>query len=129
MNLIIFLNCPENLSELPVKAFYRFVINHEPITEGGNEALFDNLPQHSLLTAAVMPPESWLVEAIEAKHDLDNIKLAEQGNVRAVYSLKNLLLEGHCSEAQSGAPPRGMQIELSNGKKSRDTIVMANLGY
>ena len=27
MNLIIFLNCPENLSELPVKAFYRFVLS------------------------------------------------------------------------------------------------------
>jgi len=130
MNLIIFLNCPESLSELPVKAFYRFVLSPEPTTEGKKlEALFDNLPQHSLLTAAVMPPESWLVEAIEAKHDLDNIKLAEQGNIRAVYSLKNLLLEGHCSEAQSGAPPRGMQIELSNGQISRDTIVMANLGY
>ena len=55
---------------------------------------------------AIMPPESWMVAAIEAKHDLDNIKLAEQGDVTASYQLKHILVEGHCSETQTGAPPR-----------------------
>ena len=39
MNLTIMLNCVDNLSELPVKAFYRFVLNHEPA------ASVDKLPK------------------------------------------------------------------------------------
>ena len=75
MNLKIFLSCQENLSELPVKSFYRFMINHEPVFgSGGPQVLFPNLPQHSLLSMKVVPPESWLIAAVDAKHDLDNIK-------------------------------------------------------
>ena len=54
MNLKIFLSCQENLSELPVKSFYRFMINHEPVFgSGGPGVVFPNLPQHSLLSMKV----------------------------------------------------------------------------
>jgi len=131
MNLTIMFNCVDNLSELPVKAFYRFVLDAEPAAtvEQRPQAKFDTLPHHSLLTMAIMPPESWMVAAVEAKHDLDNIKLAEQGDVTASYQLKHILVEGHCSETQTGAPPRGMQIEMTDGRSHVDTLVMANLGY
>ena len=74
-------------SELPVKAFYRFVLDAEPPTkiEDAARADFSTLPQHSLLTMAVMPPESWMVAAVDAVHDLDNIKLAEQGEVSIIF--------------------------------------------
>ena len=74
MNLKIFLNCQEGLSELPIKSFYRFVLDSEPIFEtNGPRALFSNLPQHSLFTMAIVPPESWMVAAVEAEHDLGKI--------------------------------------------------------
>lgn len=47
------------------------------------------------------------------------------------YELEYLLLEGHCFEANTGSPPRGLQITLGVESKPVmvDTIVMANLGY
>lgn len=41
------------------------------------------------------------------------------------------MLEGHCFEATSGSPPRGLQITLGTERQPVivDTIVMANLGY
>lgn len=47
------------------------------------------------------------------------------------YELEYLLLEGHCFEAMTGNPPRGLQITLGTEKQpvKVDTIVMANLGY
>ena len=51
--------------------------------------------------------------------------------MEAVYELEYLLLEGHCYEADSGQPPRGLQFILGRTDKPDsavfDTIVMANL--
>lgn len=49
----------------------------------------------------------------------------------SVYELEYLLVEGHCFEANTGSPPRGLQITLGTEKQPVvvDTIVMANLGY
>ena len=51
--------------------------------------------------------------------------------VHSEFELEYLLLEGHCFEAYTGNPPRGLQLTL--GTKNQpivmDTIVMANLGY
>lgn len=130
MNLKIFLNCQDNLSELPIKSFYRFVLTSEPTFDvNGPQAQFVNLPQHSLFTMGLVPPESWLVAAVEAQHDLDNIKLVEQGEIVGRFELQHLLLEGQAFDTASGSPPRGMQMDLSTGKTTEDTIVMANLGY
>ena len=45
--------------------------------------------------------------------------------------MDSLLLEGHCFEAGSGNPPRGLQLTLGTATNPTafDTIVMANLGY
>ena len=45
----------------------------------GPSARFDDLPQKSLLTLGMSPPESWLVEAVRTQYDLDNILLEEVG--------------------------------------------------
>lgn len=73
-----------------------------------------------------------MVGAVRSVYDLDNIKLVEiDGPVHSEYELEYLLLEGHCFDATSGSPPRGLQFTL--GTKDTpvlvDTIVMANLGY
>lgn len=47
------------------------------------------------------------------------------------YELEYLLVEGHCFEAITSSPPRGLQITLGTEHQPVivDTIVMANLGY
>ena len=48
-----------------------------------------------------------------------------------MYELEYLLLEGHCYDAESGQPPRGLQFVLGTENSADtaavDTIVMANL--
>ncbi|ALC43831.1 Ugt [Drosophila busckii] len=125
-------------SDMPVKNFYRYVIEPEVQFEAsgvraeGPLAKFSGLPANPLLTQQLQVPENWLVEAVHAVYDLDNIKLHDIGGpVHSEFDLEYLLLEGHCFDAASGAPPRGLQLVL--GTKSQptlvDTIVMANLGY
>ncbi|KAM8819785.1 UDP-glucose:glycoprotein glucosyltransferase 2 [Eudromia elegans] len=138
MRLRLFLNCRSKLSEVPLKSFYRFVLEPE-ITYGINNHLpsepvakFLELPESPLLTLNMITPESWLVEAVNSSCDLDNIHLQDiKGNVIAEYELENILLEGHCFDVTTGQPPRGLQFTLGtkNNPVMVDTIVMANLGY
>ncbi|KAF6038703.1 UGGT2 [Bugula neritina] len=136
----VYLNCKEKLSDLPLKSYYRYVLDPEikfnVIGElaSGPEALFDSLPHKSVLTLNVLPPEGWLVESVKAIHDLDNIKLEQiSSSVEAAYELEYLLLEGHCYDAETGQPPRGLQLLLGRDttpeSATADTLVMANLGY
>lgn len=125
-------------SDMPVKNFYRYVVESEVqfepsgVRAEGPLAKFSGLPANPLLTQQLQVPENWLVEAVHAVYDLDNIKLRDIGGpVHSEFGLEYLLLEGHCFDAASGAPPRGLQLVL--GTKAQpalvDTIVMANLGY
>ncbi|XP_016995531.2 UDP-glucose:glycoprotein glucosyltransferase [Drosophila takahashii] len=140
------LNCQLNLflipvpqhSDMPVKNFYRYVVEPEVQFEvsGGRSdgplAKFSGLPANPLLTQQLQVPENWLVEAVRAVYDLDNIKLSDIGGpVHSEFDLEYLLLEGHCFDAASGAPPRGLQLVLGTPSQPTlvDTIVMANLGY
>ncbi|KAI6078726.1 UDP-glucose:glycoprotein glucosyltransferase 2 [Aix galericulata] len=124
MKLRLFLNCRSKLSEVPLKSFYRFVLEPE-LMYGINKHLpsepvakFLELPESLLLTLNMITPESWLVEAIK-------------GTVTAEYELEYILLEGHCFDVTTGQPPRGLQFTLGtkNNPVMVDTIVMANLGY
>ncbi|XP_057874651.1 UDP-glucose:glycoprotein glucosyltransferase 2 [Melospiza georgiana] len=138
MKLRLFLNCRSKLSEVPLKSFYRFVLEPE-LNYGINKHLpsepvakFLELPESPLLTLNMITPESWLVEAVNSSCDLDNIHLQEiKGAVIAEYELEYILLEGHCFDVTTGQPPRGLQFTLGTEKNPVmvDTIVMANLGY
>ncbi|XP_075236839.1 UDP-glucose-glycoprotein glucosyltransferase isoform X2 [Lycorma delicatula] len=134
----IFLNCVEKNSDMPLKSFYRYVVEPElQFTSDGHAtsgpvAKFSNMPAAPLLTQNMHVPENWLVESVATPYDLDNIRLEEvESVVHSQFELEYLLLEGHCFEATMGNPPRGLQITL--GTESQpvvvDTIVMANLGY
>lgn len=132
-------NCMDKHTELPLKSFFRFVIEPEPTFKNGPEnppvlkTTFRNLPVSSLLTLNMATPENWLVESVRTPFDLDNIHLAElSGNhVWADFELEHLLLEGHCFDITNGSPPRGLQFVLGTQNRPAlfDTIVMANLGY
>ncbi|XP_041921556.1 UDP-glucose:glycoprotein glucosyltransferase 2 isoform X3 [Alosa sapidissima] len=138
IKLQVFLNCRAKLSEMPLKSFYRFVLQPD-VSFLGNDTLsagpvarFVDMPESPLLTLNMITPESWMVEAVRSPHDLDNIHLQEvNGPVSAEYELEHLLLEGHCFDLSTGQPPRGLQFTLGMGQDPlmQDTIVMANLGY
>ncbi|KAL7881321.1 hypothetical protein AOLI_G00081690 [Acnodon oligacanthus] len=138
MRVQVFMNCRAKLSEMPLKSFYRFVMEAEVSFLGndtmspGPVARFTEIPESPLLTLNMITPESWMVEAVRSQHDLDNIHLQEvSGVVNAEYELEYLLLEGHCFDLSTGQPPRGLQFTLGMKQDPlmQDTIVMANLGY
>uniref|UniRef100_A0A8C4IJP8 UDP-glucose ceramide glucosyltransferase-like 1 n=1 Tax=Dicentrarchus labrax TaxID=13489 RepID=A0A8C4IJP8_DICLA len=138
VRLQVFMNCRAKLSEMPLKSFYRFVLESDvyflanDTVSPGPVARFMELPESPLLTLNMITPESWIVQAVRSPHDLDNIHLQEvSGVVTAEYELEHLLLEGHCFDLSTGQPPRGLQFTLgmSRDPLMYDTIVMANLGY
>jgi len=135
--LQVFLNPKDGLTELPVKRFYRYVLESEPnfdefgsvVTPG---ASFHGVPKEALLTVGLDIPPAWLVAPKESVHDLDNIKLsAVDGDVKALYELEHILIEGHSRENAGGKAPRGAQLSLGTARDpyAADTIIMANLGY
>ncbi|XP_043928923.1 UDP-glucose:glycoprotein glucosyltransferase 2 isoform X2 [Protopterus annectens] len=138
VKLQMFMNCQSKLSDMPLKSFYRYILEPE-ITFMQNNSLspgpvakFLGIPEGLLLTLNMITPDSWLVEAVESSYDLDNIHLQDvEGIVTAKYELEYLLLEGHCFDITTGQPPRGLQFNLGtkNDPVMVDTIVMANLGY
>ncbi|XP_077988302.1 UDP-glucose:glycoprotein glucosyltransferase 1-like isoform X2 [Glandiceps talaboti] len=138
VKLQLFLNCREKLSEMPLKNFYRYVLESEVgfrpdgSFTAGPIAKFSDMPQDPLFTLNMITPEGWLVESVRSPYDLDNIKLQEVDNyVYGHFELEYLLLEGHCIDLTTGQPPRGLQFTLGtkNQPVTVDTIVMANLGY
>uniref|UniRef100_A0A672IRW4 UDP-glucose ceramide glucosyltransferase-like 1 n=1 Tax=Salarias fasciatus TaxID=181472 RepID=A0A672IRW4_SALFA len=138
VNLRVFMNCQSKLSEMPLKSFYRYVLEPEVAFQAdgsfspGPLAKFLDMPQSPLFTLNLNTPESWMVESVRTRYDLDNIYLQEVENiVAAEYELEHLLLEGHCFDVSSGQPPRGLQFTLGTASEPVmvDTIVMANLGY
>ena len=139
VHLKLYLNPKEKMKELPVKRFYRHVLNARPtFTQDGElrdlKATFSGLPKDALLNLALDVPPAWLVAPKESVHDLDNIKLSalkEGVNVDAIYELEHILIEGHSRDVTVGPPPRGVQLYLGTEKDPHfaDTIIMANLGY
>lgn len=137
--LKLFLNPRENMQELPIKRFYRHVLDAKPSfnDEGALQnlqATFEGLPKEALLNLALDVPPAWLVAPKESIHDLDNIKLSalrDDQSIDAVYELEHILIEGHSRDVTVGPPPRGVQLILGTEKEPHfaDTIIMANLGY
>nr|CAD7409331.1 unnamed protein product [Timema cristinae] len=82
-NIRLFLNCVEKHSDMPLKSFYRFVVEPELqfVGEGhhspGPVARFTNMPESTLFTQNMHVPENWLVESVRSLYDLDNIRLED----------------------------------------------------
>ncbi|KAF2272120.1 UDP-glucose:glyco protein glucosyltransferase precursor [Westerdykella ornata] len=138
--LKLFLNPHQRLEELPVKRFYRYLLDSRPtFNDNGDfvdlEAHFTGIPKEALLNLGMDVPPSWLVAPEESIHDLDNIKLSSLSpgaDIDATYGLESILIEGHSRDVtQGGMPPRGAELVLSTEKDPHfaDTIIMANLGY
>lgn len=137
-DLKLFLCAVDKHSDMPVKNFYRYVVEPELqfTPEGrlsnGPVAKFVGMPANPLLTQMLAVPENWMADLIRSVYDLDNIRLSDIGGpVHSEYELEYLLLEGHCFDTTTGSPPRGLQFTLGTKEQEVvvDTIVMANLGY
>uniref|UniRef100_A0A8C9T0D2 UDP-glucose ceramide glucosyltransferase-like 1 n=1 Tax=Scleropages formosus TaxID=113540 RepID=A0A8C9T0D2_SCLFO len=134
VSFVIFLR----ISTFCLFSFYRYVLEPEiSFTSDGSlapgpVATFLDMPHSPLFTLNLNTPESWMVESVRTRYDLDNIYLEEVCTVVAAeYELEYLLLEGHCFDVTTGQPPRGLQFTLGTASDPLivDTIVMANLGY
>ncbi|KAK5108501.1 hypothetical protein LTR62_008241 [Meristemomyces frigidus] len=135
----LFLNPQNMLQELPVKRFYRYVLDSQPSFESDGSlhqmsARFNGLPAEALLNIGMDLPPSWLVAPKDSIHDLDNIKLSavkSGADIEATYELEHILIEGHSRDVTLGPPPRGAQLVLGTESDAHtaDTIIMANLGY
>lgn len=134
----LFLNPQDKNSDMPLKSFYRYVLEPElqftssGALSGGALAKFSRLPHAPLLSMELRTPSNWLVECVKSVYDLDNIRLADVDTVvHSEFELEYLLLEGHAWDTSIGTPPRGLQLVLGTRDKPElmDTIVMANLGY
>ncbi len=139
VHLKLFLNPKEKMQELPIKRFYRHVLDAKPSFDDNGalhnlQAAFEGLPKEALLNLALDVPPAWLVAPKASVHDLDNIKISaikEASNIDAIYELEHILIEGHSRDVTTGPPPRGVQLFLGTEKSPHfaDTIIMANLGY
>ena len=137
VHIKLFLNPKGTLQELPVKRFYRYVLNSKPTFDDSGAlesvgASFTGVPQEALLTVGMDTPPAWLVAPKTSIHDLDNIKLSSaKSDIEAIYELKNILIEGHSRELPGGGAPSGAQLVLGTEREPHfaDTIIMANLGY
>ncbi|EUC49820.1 glycosyltransferase family 24 protein [Bipolaris oryzae ATCC 44560] len=140
VHLTLYLNPKNNLQELPIKRFYRYVLEARPHfnpdgSVGSLKASFSGIPKEALLNLGMDVPPSWLVAPEESIYDLDNIKLSTipaGSNVDAIYGLESILIEGHSRDTTNGGqPPRGAEVVLATEKDPHfaDTIIMANLGY
>lgn len=140
--LRVYLNPQRMVKELPVKRFYRHVLESAPRFDDAGRiadprARFENIPELPLLSLSMDVPPSWLVNPEECIYDLDNLKLEslkdrlKGADVEALYELRSILIEGHSQDVTAGGPPKGVQLVLGTAKEPRfaDTIVMANLGY
>ncbi|CAG9108221.1 unnamed protein product [Plutella xylostella] len=134
----LFLNPQDKNSDMPLKSFYRYVLEPElQFTPSGSQtggalARFARLPHAPLLSMELRTPPNWLVECVKSVYDLDNIRLADVDTVvHSEFELEYLLLEGHAWDTTLGTPPRGLQLVLGTRETPdlMDTIVMANLGY
>lgn len=142
VNLV--LNPVTELAELPLKQFYRYVAASAPrfdaqgTLDASHEltAVFERLPSKTLFSMSLDVPDAWLVEAVAAPYDLDNLRLADVADgvrtVGALYELTHLLVEGSCKDVTTSAPAsevRGMQLRLSDASASYETLVMEMGGY
>lgn len=136
VHLKVFLNPKDKLEELPVKRFYRFVMESTPKFDKSGKleapaALFKGLPSEALLNLGMDVPPAWLVAPKVSIYDPDNIKLSSVGSdVKALYELEHILIEGHARDPK-GTSVRGVQLVLGTESNAHlaDTLIMANLGF
>ncbi|KAF9986008.1 hypothetical protein BGZ75_002306 [Mortierella antarctica] len=138
---VILTPSPE-LTEAPIKRFYRYVIEPELSFDVHGAiippiAYFGGIPQPTLLTLGMDANPAWVVTSKVCIHDLDNVKLSSLtgssrlSGVQAEFELQHILIEGFARDMTQKIPPKGAQFILGTKAQPHvaDTLVMANMGY
>ncbi|KAL9657616.1 hypothetical protein ABK040_012695 [Willaertia magna] len=128
----IHLNPQMETSNLPLQSYYTYVTTNNSIAQFVTKY---NDVKGLIFTLWMDVPESWLVESVYSKEDLDNLKLDECAKEKcyARFQLEHFVVTGTCID-DSATPVRGLQLELvpalsANQTVDDITIVMANYGY
>eukprot|EP00771_Trimastix_marina_P003880 gnl/Trimastix_PCT/591.p1 GENE.gnl/Trimastix_PCT/591~~gnl/Trimastix_PCT/591.p1 ORF type:complete len:1111 (+),score=354.93 gnl/Trimastix_PCT/591:2338-5670(+) len=127
---------PLSLSKAPLQSYYQYLLPQGP-SFGPDGALLpsaarlSSLPSTQTLTLNLHTPPNWLVSALHARDDLDNIRLGPPGaSVHAVFGMDAFLVSGRCGDGHH--PAQGLQLALTSPAPDPhvfSTLVMANLGY
>ena len=131
VSIKIYLNPSRELSEPPLKSYYRYVLPSSAEVLGSDDASesasvetrqlsakFTGLPPDKTLTLHMEAPENWLVESHVASYDLDNLRLedlGEKGHMSAEFQLEALMIQGSCTDmggSHRDRHPRGLQMDL-----------------
>lgn len=131
LSLHVHLRPNPSMKEIPVKRFYKSLINTLPLNAEKN-IVFEDVPEKTLFNVGLKTTQRWMVAIKEASTDLDNLKL-DLTNTYSAYGefiLRNILLEGYATyfEGSKSYPPAALPIELI-GETNSDTNIMANFGY
>lgn len=110
-------------------SFYRYVLEPEVLFQAdgsfsaGPMAKFLDMPQSPLFTLNLNTPESWMVESVNTRYDLDNIYLDEVG-VTAYPSLGMIpLLESlRISSTWTGGECCGSRIRAGTSVAGRTLL-------
>ncbi|KAF9965234.1 hypothetical protein BGZ70_005207 [Mortierella alpina] len=116
---VILTPSPE-LTEAPIKRFYRYVIEPELSFDVHGAiipptAYFGGIPEPTLLTLGMDANPAWVVTSKVCIHDLDNVKLSSLtgssrlSGVQAEFELQHILIEGFARDMTQKTPPKGAQ--------------------
>ncbi|CCG22175.1 Kre5 predicted UDP-glucose:glycoprotein glucosyltransferase [Candida orthopsilosis Co 90-125] len=75
-------------------------------------------------------PKRWVVIAKSSPSDVDigSFK-SNKSPISLSFELSNLLIEGNARDIHTGKAPKNLQLQISNGTHSDDTLVMTALNY
>ncbi|KAI5950192.1 KRE5 [Candida margitis] len=75
-------------------------------------------------------PKRWVVVAESSPLDIDinNFRLNESP-ISVSFELSNLLIEGYARDVLTGRAPKNLQLQISDGAYTDDTLVMTALNY
>ncbi|KAI0465395.1 hypothetical protein LJB42_000628 [Komagataella kurtzmanii] len=124
---------PQQTVKLGIKRFYRGVFPTSVkfgstgiALDNEDKALFAMVPEKNLFTSDLDIPNRWLVVIGEAVTDLDNVLLENSGDVKGVFELKSLFVEGHAYETQEKKTIGNLPVEFVGHSETR---VMLDHGY
>ncbi|CAD1809659.1 UDP-glucose:Glycoprotein Glucosyltransferase family protein [Candida parapsilosis] len=92
-------------------------------------ATFDALPV-ATCSINMDVPKRWVVVAKSAPSDIDlNSFKLDKNPISVSFEITNLLIEGNARDVNTGKAPNDLQLQISNGTHTDNTLVMTALNY
>ncbi|KAL6077940.1 UDP-glucose:glycoprotein glucosyltransferase 1 [Balamuthia mandrillaris] len=125
LNVNVVLNPSKDLKDIPLKSFYRYVtLQNEDLFTESNEyayrdlrATFNNLPHDQLFSLTMDTPRTWLVQAVSAVHDLDNIRLSDLKTENVLSAYRRNVFGIHFQGYSIGTAVESWQFDRSTSSR------------